>query len=563
MVADSVGTPPSGRSNGPFGGPRRKLRWRTEMGSAGSEGMATAESGAETPNMAWARRVTLLATLCLISLDTVSANSAGVVQEMSAGGLYTGSEPKFAPEDNPATSLAIDSCHPSATKMGISCSREGFFISGFQGTVYWKTDDMFEQEKYPVPEAKAICCNASLPTAAQLPPAAKAILPLDAVPEAIISVGCHRSRSMECEEGSVGDRSLVAAFVDADHPEYKPNKYYPVNPPVCCTPVLLMSNGQAWELFRCDCISSMEDIQCGEKTTDRFLLGYHGWQSEGQIIPFAPTRCCKLCIGAAPYNMSQCTDMNHCSGKGVCIAGTCMCRSGWAGADCSESSGHNAGSDQWWQSFWWLGVIGFMCAFTGLFATFWMIQRAEWADRSPHRHDHDESLLHWVDMEGSAGGEDSSYTSASSASRRSVTTISVASLEVASVEDAGQQADEQGLPEHTVRRPGPRTNQEQGDQEPARASQEIEVEEAPEQEDLQKTGDDLTEEEGLMKTLPFNSESSPLNTVMCSVCMMRPVQVALVPCGHSNLCRRCSRKLQRCPFCRKEIARRQKLFLSG
>jgi len=542
--------------------------------------MVTAESGAETPGMAWAKRVTLLATLWLISLRTVRANSVGIVQEMSSGAVYTGSEPKFAPEDNPATSLVIDSCHISATKMGVSCSKEGFFISGWQSTVYWKTDDMFQQEKYPVPEAKAMCCNVSLPTAAQLPASAKAILPPDTVPEAIISVGCHRSPDMKCEEGNVGDRSLVAAFVDADHPENNPNNYYPVNPPVCCTPVLLMSNGQAWELFRCNCVSNLEDIQCGAKSTDRFLLGYRGWQNEGKLIPFAPSRCCQLCIGGAPYDMSQCADMKHCNGKGVCVAGTCMCKSGWAGADCNEASGRSAGSDQWWQSFWWLGVIGFMCAFTGLFATFWMIQRAEWADRSPHRHDHDESLLHWVDMEGSAGGEDSSYTSASSGSRRSVTTISVDSLEVASVEDAGQQAHEMGensvpqhgiapmpqdggLPEHAVRRPVPRNIHGQGDQEVARASHEIEVEEAPEQDDLQKTGDDLTEEEGLMKTLPFNSESNPLNTVMCSVCMMRPVQVALVPCGHSNLCRRCSRKLQRCPFCRKEIARRQKLFLSG
>eukprot|EP01026_Neomeris_dumetosa_P051700 TRINITY_DN4551_c0_g1_i1.p3 TRINITY_DN4551_c0_g1~~TRINITY_DN4551_c0_g1_i1.p3 ORF type:complete len:206 (-),score=33.46 TRINITY_DN4551_c0_g1_i1:675-1292(-) len=60
-----------------------------------------------------------------------------------------------------------------------------------------------------------------------------------------------------------------------------------------------------------------------------------------------------------------------------------------------------------------------------------------------------------------------------------------------------------------------------------------------------------------------DAQSKRLGDFQCLLCFERPVQVALVPCGHSNLCRKCSRKLTTCPFCRKQITRRQRLYLNS
>lgn len=183
--------------------------------------------------------------------------------------------------------------------------------------------------------------------------------------------------------------------------------------------------------------------------------------------------------------------------------------------------------------------------------------------------------MQWVDGEGSAGSLDTSLSETSSNASHQSATVS---LEVASVEDAGDDV-EHGQGElrayHGISLP-----QDEGEariQVPehheddsqaahgAAASHEIEAEDSLHEANSEapKAGDETSEDRALVKTLSYNSETSPLMGMTCSVCMSRPVQVALVPCGHSNLCRRCSRKIQRCPFCRKEIIRRQKLFLSG
>jgi hypothetical protein len=46
----------------------------------------------------------------------------------------------------------------------------------------------------------------------------------------------------------------------------------------------------------------------------------------------------------------------------------------------------------------------------------------------------------------------------------------------------------------------------------------------------------------------------------CCVCLAKPLQVVLIPCGHACVCRRCSRKLDKCPLCRLDIQATQRIY---
>ena len=46
----------------------------------------------------------------------------------------------------------------------------------------------------------------------------------------------------------------------------------------------------------------------------------------------------------------------------------------------------------------------------------------------------------------------------------------------------------------------------------------------------------------------------------CQVCMERPCDTCLVPCGHTTICSTCAEQVRECPFCTQVIAQRVKMY---
>lgn len=113
--------------------------------------------------------------------------------------------------------------------------------------------------------------------------------------------------------------------------------YYPINSIGCCSPGLLLSNGDALELERCSC-RAVPGVNCGAQADDTLLMGFVNYRLShiGFLVPIAPAECCQLCLTGATHHMEACADLSNCRGRGVCVMGSCECMEGWTGADCGQ-----------------------------------------------------------------------------------------------------------------------------------------------------------------------------------------------------------------------------------
>ena len=57
------------------------------------------------------------------------------------------------------------------------------------------------------------------------------------------------------------------------------------------------------------------------------------------LVPIGPAQCCKTCLSKTIHPLDSCSDLNFCSGHGVCNLGSCDCFDGYGGSDCGNLVG--------------------------------------------------------------------------------------------------------------------------------------------------------------------------------------------------------------------------------
>jgi hypothetical protein len=285
--------------------------------------------------------------------------------------------------------------------------------------------------------------------------------------------------------------------------------------------------------------------------------------------------------------MHDCKELNMCHGHGACILGRCECFKGHTGPDCSVASGSGPGDIPGWA----IALIVIGSCVVGIVVLGLLAYLAEaiadWREEQQQRNAEQDGegirqpLLIEIDRddEGSVGSVDTDDSDASEVEER----INEAEREFnvdAEQDDVTAAAGEHPSNGTTASQPVAVAESNQDSHQPRQeAAQSSSIEDSANGTRLQVPSEAAASAEtAILKpaarqeeesTLPDKDDikkklkmgEGPLGGVLCTVCMDRPVQTAIVPCGHVCMCRRCSRRLKRCPVCRSVIARRQRLYV--
>jgi len=467
-----------------------------------------------------------------------------------------------------AYALNLCHCEFSSDATGLACAREGAVVGGFEASGEYAGRDAADEGLVPL--SRAICCvpcfenvlNASQTigeTFVKVSASEGGDLPLSAL--RALSVDCVGTRANA--RGGPDVSCPLGTFLQGFKRVNKASSgnsafYYPRDIGECCKVKFALPSGDALGTEACACATEpAADVSCGGVNTvedvgenGAVITGFAnainamGALGQPMRVPSTPLTCCKTCVSksAVPQPMSDgCSHLNFCNAHGDCVIdGHCECRAGWTGDDCGSVDDGSGGmyGDAWQYSVMLSGIILGCCIRAMLCrhveqvnmmrAQRFMMQEPllrraanstvmdEWEEASD---------LSTSDDEDDDGGERGEHSEGDVEMANAATPR----IERATSADASVDAEDEIQDNGTI---------------PPSSS--VEVSE---------------DEEGEPVLTKKSKERSGVPDSECVVCMASPVQCVLIPCGHACMCRKCSRRMRRCPVCRVVVTRRQKLYM--
>ena len=474
-----------------------------------------------------------------------------------------------------------------------ACKKQGFFVAGFETPgEYVALHDEY------IPLSRAICCRpcvqnddrVSVAALAAITGAEKENFTADDI--VVVSAECRGStRGAPSTRPAARAASGVAAdgptcpanmFVQGFAEDVRANPssasgdqyYYPTGGARCCAPRLLLRSGEAIATERCECTrqTSQYAVGCGAANTPESAqkAGALIYAFENEVsaettagnvvqVPVTPLSCCKVCVSPnARPGTETCASLDFCNARGACDAnGRCACDAGYAGDACETALVEGGSASPTVTT---ANLMKIAAAFVvGGLAWFPAARFFGWDRR--HRgaaDDLEEELLgaerrervdDWEFEASDLSTSDEEDSGPEAATRDAISCEGEAEVAAdAAGEAAGEPAGEAiaGARGSLGDASDPR--------EPPAEMREDEAHDtaAP---PAEKPAEVADSGKGKSDGGGFSSE--------CNVCMSAPVQVVLIPCGHACMCRKCSRRMRRCPVCRTEVERRQKLYLAA
>lgn len=259
----------------------------------------------------------------------------------------------------------------------------------------------------------------------------------------------------------------------------------------------------------------------------------------------------------------DCAALDHCSGHGACILGSCACVDGWSGASCKTRAAGGGDVPAWAIAVIVVGscLLGVLAIGSLAYMCELFIEAREARLREADGGEDEDAptrplLIHLDrDDDGSVGSQDTTDEEEDEAEIAGRIAAAERDLNAGAADEADEEVD---------RTEGDGDGREGNGHSDGSAAEEHGggASRGTEEHPGVCSSDGVDEEEDIDRIKErLKRGHGPLAGVLCGVCLDRPVQVCVIPCGHVCMCRRCSRRVRRCPVCRSVVGRRQKLFV--